>query len=93
MSTPDAVNLHIQPRASRSEVVGHHGDAIKIRITAPPVEGAANKELIRFLARKLSVPQGAIQLLSGESGRRKRVAVDGLSAQDVSQRLLTQNRT
>ncbi len=92
MSKPDAVNLHVQPRASRSEVVGHHGDAIKIRVTAPPVEGAANEELIRFLARRLNVPQTAIHLLSGAGGRRKRVAVDGLSAEDVARQLLAGNR-
>jgi uncharacterized protein (TIGR00251 family) len=93
MSKPDAVNLHIQPRASRSEVVGRHGDAIKIRITAPPVEGAANEELIRFLATRLNVPQSQIRLLSGAGGRRKRVAVDGLSGEDVSRRLLAPSRT
>lgn len=79
--------LHIQPRAGRTEVVGVHGDALKIRLAAPPVDGEANEELIRFLARILGVSKGAVTLVSGETGRRKRVRVSGVTAEDAAVKL------
>jgi len=77
----------IQPRASKSEVAGRHGDAIKIRIAAPPVDGAANEELIRFLAKALAVPRSAVQVTSGATGRRKTIEIVGLSAAEAETRL------
>jgi uncharacterized protein (TIGR00251 family) len=59
-------------------VAGRHGDAIRIRIAAPPVDGAANDELIRFLALRLDVPRSAISITAGESGRRKTVSISGI---------------
>lgn len=70
--------MHIVPRAARSAVVGRHGDAIKIRIAAPPVAGAANEELVRFLAETLGVPRRAITVTAGMAGRRKIVSVEGI---------------
>jgi hypothetical protein len=81
------LTVHIQPKASTTECVGLHGDAIKIRIAAPPVDGAANDELIRFLARQLSTPLASVQIQSGASGRHKRVLVKGATAQLVLARL------
>jgi uncharacterized protein (TIGR00251 family) len=81
------LTVHIQPKASTTECVGLHGDAIKIRIAAPPVDGAANDELIRFLARQLSTPLASVQIQSGASGRHKRVLVKGTTAQLVRDRL------
>ena len=81
------LSVHIQPRASTTECVGIHGDAIKIRVAAPPVDGAANDELIRFLARQLSIPAASVQIQSGASGRHKRVLVIGSTAQLVMVRL------
>lgn len=69
--------LHIQPGAKRSEVVGVHGEALKIRLAAPPVEGKANAALLAFLATLLAVPQRQVQLLSGDTSRSKRVQVSG----------------
>ena len=69
------LTLRIQPKASRDEVAGSHGEAIKIRITAPPVEGKANAHLIAFLAKQFRVPKSQVELLSGESGRDKVVRV------------------
>lgn len=69
------INLHIQPRASREELVGPHGDRLKVRITAPPVDGKANEHLIRFLAKSFGVPKSNITLLSGETGRDKRISI------------------
>ena len=87
--TPDGVRLtlHIQPRASRTELTGRHGDAIKIRLAAPPVDGAANAELVSFLADRLGVPRAAVLIRHGESGRRKTVEIRGLSATEAEQRL------
>ncbi|MDP1770587.1 MAG: DUF167 family protein [Nitrospirota bacterium] len=81
------LSVHIQPKASTTECVGLHGAAIKIRIAAPPVDGAANDELIRFLARQLSTPLASVQIQSGASGRHKRVLVKGATAQLVMARL------
>jgi len=73
------LTIHVQPRASRTEVAGWHGDAVKVRLAAPPVDGAANDALTAFLAERLAVPRSAVTLLSGATARRKRVRIDGLS--------------
>ena len=69
------LSLRIQPKASRDEVCGTHNDAIKIRITAPPVDGKANAYLIKFLAKLFKVPKGQVELISGETGRDKVVCI------------------
>jgi uncharacterized protein (TIGR00251 family) len=61
-------------------VVGHHGDAIKIKLAAPPVDGAANEELVRFLAERLGVPRGAVQIVAGLTARRKVLQIDGVDS-------------
>ena len=81
------LSVHIQPKASRTECVGFHGDAIKIRVAAPPVDGAANDELIRFLASQFSIPSSSVQIQSGASGRHKRVLLKGVTSQLVLARL------
>jgi len=77
------LTLHVQPRASRTEVAGWHGDAVKIRLAAPPVDGAANDALITFLADRLAVPRSVVSLVGGATSRRKRVRIDGLSLERV----------
>jgi uncharacterized protein (TIGR00251 family) len=72
--------------------VGIHGDALKIRVAAPPVDGAANDELIRFVARQLSIPSTLVRIHSGASGRHKRVLVKGATAQLVMARLISGHR-
>lgn len=74
------LSLRIVPRASKDGVAGVMGDALKIRLRAPPVEGKANEALREFLAGRLGVPVRAVSLVAGETGRRKRVRVEGLSA-------------
>lgn len=70
------LTLRVQPRASRDEIVGPHGeDALKVRITAPPVEGKANAHLLKYMAKAFGVPRGAVNLLSGDTGRDKRIAI------------------
>jgi uncharacterized protein len=88
---PETVALlivHVVPRARRSEVAGRHGDALKIRIAAPPVDGAANTELVRFLAEQLGVPRSAVTVASGTSGRRKTVSVEGVTTAAAERTLL-----
>jgi len=75
--------VRVQPRASRTEVAGTHGDALKIRLAAPPVEGAANSELVAFLAGQLKVSKSAVRIVKGERGRNKLVEIEGVSQADV----------
>lgn len=77
------LRIHAQPGAKRSEAAGLHGDALKVRLQAPPVEGRANEELIRFLAKRLGCRRQQINLVSGESSREKVVVIEGLAEADV----------
>jgi len=81
------IDLWVQPRASKTAVVGLQGDAIKVRVAAPPVDGRANTELVRFLAKRLGVPRSAVEMVRGEKGRRKTVRIAGLTAADAQARL------
>lgn len=74
------LSLHIQPGASRTEAAGLHGEALKLRLAAPPVDGKANTCLIAFLADFLDIPKARVELVSGASSRQKRVRIAGLSA-------------
>lgn len=69
------LSLHVQPGAKKTEIVGNHGDRLKIRLAAPPVDGKANDCLIAYLAERLSVPRASVVLAAGASGRSKRVRV------------------
>jgi uncharacterized protein (TIGR00251 family) len=80
--------LHIVPRARATTVAGLHGDAVKIRIAAPPVDGAANAELVRFLADRLNVAAARVTIVGGAGGRRKTVAVEGIEAQEIRRILM-----
>jgi uncharacterized protein len=86
-STGTRIMLRIQPRASRTEVAGLHGDALRIRIAAPPVDGAANDLLLRFLADRLGVARAALAITGGHGGRSKTVTVSGLMPNEVADRL------
>jgi uncharacterized protein (TIGR00251 family) len=72
--------VHVVPRASRSEIAGEHNGALRVRLAAPPVDGAANEELIRTLARALKLPRSAIEIAAGHRSKLKRVCVTGTSA-------------
>ncbi|MDB5799652.1 MAG: hypothetical protein JWL63_591 [Rhodocyclales bacterium] len=73
------LTLHAQPGAKRTEFVGLHGEALKIRLAAPPVDGKANAALTKYLAGYLGVPRAAITILSGESSRHKILWLQGVS--------------
>ncbi|GAB4263397.1 MAG: DUF167 family protein YggU [Deferrisomatales bacterium] len=77
------LSVWVQPRASRDQIVGMQGDALKVRIAAPPVDGEANAALTRFLAKTLRVPKRAVEIASGSSGRRKTVRIRGVAREEV----------
>lgn len=79
------VALHIQPGAKRSEIVGLHGDALKLRLAAPPVDGKANECLLAFIASALGIPKARVELVSGHTSRSKRVAIGGIDVAAVAQ--------
>jgi uncharacterized protein len=76
-------SVRVQPRASKTEVSGIHGDALKIRLSAPPVDGAANAALVEFLSRLFAVPRRAVMILAGESSRLKIIEVEGITERAV----------
>jgi uncharacterized protein len=78
------IRIRVQPRASRTEVAGPYGDAIRIRLAAPPVDGAANEALERFLAASLGVPRTAVVLVSGQAGRSKVVEIRGVTPAEAA---------
>ena len=69
--------VRVMPRASHSEVGGEYNGALRVRITAPPVDGAANRELIRLLAKTFNLPQNAIEIIAGNNSKNKTVRIDG----------------
>jgi uncharacterized protein (TIGR00251 family) len=77
------VLLHVQPRASRTQTAGTHGDALKIQVAAPPVDGEANAALLAYFSRALGLPGARVELLAGEGSRRKRVRLLGLAVDEV----------
>ncbi|HOR00971.1 MAG TPA: DUF167 family protein [Anaerolineae bacterium] len=81
------IAVKVVPKASRSEIVGAEGDWLKVRITAPPVEGAANEALAAFLAGALGLRKRDVTIAVGERSRLKHVRIRGLSAQAVAARL------
>ena len=83
------LKVQVQTRASRDEVMGPHGDFLKVRITAAPVAGAANKHLLKFLAKQLKIPQSRLSLKSGTTSKNKSISIEGISADEVRQRLRT----
>lgn len=80
--------VHVVPRASRSEIAGEYNGALRIRIAAPPVEGAANRELIRLLAKSFKLPQNAVAIVSGAGSKSKIVCVAGADASRLKELIL-----
>jgi uncharacterized protein (TIGR00251 family) len=75
--------VQVVPRASRSEIAGEHNGALRVRIAAPPVEGAANEELVRLLARALGVKRNAVAITGGKTSKTKQVTIEGLSQSEL----------
>jgi len=85
------LSIRIQPRASKNEIVRREGGGLKIRLTAPPVDGAANEALTRFLADALSVPKSQVEIISGHTSRDKIVRIHGVNETDA-RRLLNSSK-
>jgi uncharacterized protein (TIGR00251 family) len=81
------ITIRVIPRATRSQIAGTRNDALLVRLSAPPVDGAANAELIDVLSDALGVPRRSVTLVSGERSRSKRVRVAGMAADDVRRAL------
>jgi len=82
-----SLTVRVVPRARRTEVAGSRGDALLVRLAAPPVEGAANDALVAFLAERLGVTRRAVALVSGARSREKRLHIAGVSAAEAARRL------
>lgn len=82
------LTVKVQPRSNRNQVVGVEGDALKVKITAPPVDGEANRALLEFLAEKLGVAKSRLRILNGESGRRKVIFIGGVGPVEVAKKLV-----
>jgi len=84
-----ALPVRVMPRASSNEIVGIMSDnTVKIKLTAPPVEGKANQQLIKFLAEVLRVPKSSVNIVAGESGRDKLVSILDMDTEEVQQKIL-----
>lgn len=90
------LKIFVLPRSSKNMLAGRHGDALKIKLTAPPVEGAANKMCLTFLAQRLGLPKSSLEIVSGHTGRKKLILVrpkngmtDDIKIQDLKIRIKT----
>jgi uncharacterized protein (TIGR00251 family) len=79
--------VRVQPRSSKEAVAGISEGVVRIRLTAPPVEGKANEALLKFLSKKLGVSKGALELVAGDHGRNKLIRIAGLSCEEIHARL------
>ena len=87
MATGARIDIRVQPRASRNAISGMRAGILRIRVTAPPVDGQANAAAIALLAQALDLPKSAIRLVRGASSREKTLAVESMSQEEVNQRL------
>ena len=78
-------NVRVVPRASQSEIVGEHDGALKVRIASPPVDGAANAELIKFLSKTFGVSKSEVEILSGQTSKSKQIKITNLTAENFLQ--------
>lgn len=81
------LDILVQPRASRAEVVGFYDGALKVRVTAPPVDGAANAAIEKLLAASLGLSRSQVEIIGGQTSKRKRVSIDGLTQGELNSRL------
>jgi len=83
------IKVYVQPRASKTAVVGLHGDAVHIRLAAPPVDNAANEALVELVAERLGIAKRNVRVVAGATSRRKVIEIDGVSAETATSALLT----
>jgi uncharacterized protein (TIGR00251 family) len=87
MSQAVSIGVYVQPRASKTELAGMHDGLLKIRLAAPPVDGAANAALVVFIADTLGIAKSRVQVVSGLTGRRKVLRIEGMTAEAVAEAL------
>jgi uncharacterized protein len=78
------ISLYVQPGASKTQIAGIHDGLIKVRLAAPPVDGAANQALVEFVAKRLRIPKSRIRVVSGLTSRRKVLEIDGMSQDAIA---------
>lgn len=78
------ITVRVIPRASRSEVVGEHGDSLKVKLASPPVDGAANEELIKLLAKTFAVSKNSVEIVAGHTSKTKTVRIAGVSGEQIT---------
>ena len=83
--------VRVVPRASKSEVIGEHDGALKVRIASPPVDGAANAELIKLLAKTLRIPKADIEIISGQASKTKQIRISGVTPLEFESRFDPRN--
>ena len=81
------LEVYVQPKASRNELVGAHEGTLKVRLTAPPVEGEANHECVKFLAKLLRVSRSRVEIVQGHKSRRKTILIQGVTGEDLLNQL------
>lgn len=84
MADSARINVYVQPRASKTVVAGMHDGCVKIRLAAPPVDGAANAALVEFVAERVGVAKSRVRITAGLTSRRKTVEVDGVTAEKLA---------
>jgi uncharacterized protein (TIGR00251 family) len=87
--TPDGVEIAVRvvPRARKDGIAGYRGEALLVRVAAPPIDGEANAALVRYLASRLGLPMRAVQIVAGDRAREKRILISGLTAEALRQAL------
>lgn len=81
------LKVKIQTRSSRREIIGWHDDEVKIKLTNPPIENQANRELLKFLSSKLGISKSSIEIVSGQTSSHKRIMIEGLSQREAIDKL------
>ena len=84
MADSSRINVYVQPRASKTVIAGMHDGCVKIRLAAPPVDGAANAALVEFVAEQLGIAKSRVRITAGMTSRRKTIEVDGVTAEQVA---------
>jgi len=82
------IDIYVSPRASQTRAVGEHDGRLKVQVAAPPVDGAANKELLKYFSRLFGVGKSATRVMSGDTGRRKRIFVGGVTVAEATAKLV-----
>jgi uncharacterized protein (TIGR00251 family) len=87
MTSASRISIYVQPRANKTTIAGMHDGCVKVRLAAPPVDGAANAALIEFVAKRLRIAKSRVRIVTGQTSRRKVVEVDGVSAEQLANAL------